>query len=90
MASETAQTVLVDIRLAGLRGEETTDEQVAQLRAEVADQYDTQSDPYYATSRLWDDGLIDPVHTRDALGLCLALAARQDEPAPGPGLVYRM
>lgn len=90
MASETAQTVLVDIRLAGMKGGETTDEQVAALRAEVAEQYDTQSDPYYATSRLWDDGLIDPVHTRDALGLCLALAARQDEPAPGPGIVYRM
>ncbi len=90
MASETAQTVLVDIRLAGMKGQDTTDEQVAALRAEVAEQYDTQSDPYYATSRLWDDGLIDPVHTRDALGLCLAIAARQDEPAPGPGIVYRM
>ncbi|MCP4039465.1 MAG: methylcrotonoyl-CoA carboxylase, partial [bacterium] len=67
-----------------------TEEQVAALRAEVAEQYETHSDPYYATSRLWDDGLIDPTHTRDALGLCLALAARQDEPAAGPGLVYRM
>ncbi len=90
MASETAQTVLVDIRLAGMKGQETTEEQVAALRAEVAEQYDTQSDPYYATSRLWDDGLIDPIDTRDALGLCLGIAARQDEPAPGPGLVYRM
>ena len=90
MSAETAQTVLVDIRLAGMKGEDTTPDQVAALRAEVAEQYETQSDPYYATSRLWDDGLIDPVDTRDALGLCLALAARQDEPAPGPGLVYRM
>ncbi|MCP5040863.1 MAG: methylcrotonoyl-CoA carboxylase [bacterium] len=90
MSAETAQTVLVDIRLAGMKGAETTDEQVAALRAEVAEQYETHSDPYYATSRLWDDGLIDPTHTRDALGLCLALAARQDEPAAGPGLVYRM
>lgn len=90
MASETAQTVLVDIRLAGMKGQETTEEQIAALRAEVAEQYDTQSDPYYATSRLWDDGLIDPMDTRDALGLCLALAARQDEPEPGPGIVYRM
>lgn len=90
MASETAQTVLVDIRLAGMKGKDTTDEQVAALRAEVAEQYDTQSDPYYATSRLWDDGLIDPIHTRDVVGLCLALAARQDEPALGPGIVYRM
>ncbi|MDJ0789743.1 MAG: carboxyl transferase domain-containing protein [Myxococcota bacterium] len=90
MSAETAQTVLVDIRLAGMKGKETTEEEVAALRAEVAEQYETHSDPYYATSRLWDDGLIDPVHTRDALGLCLALAARQDEPKPGPGLVYRM
>ncbi len=90
MSAETAQTVLVDIRLAGLKADETTPEHIAELRAEVADQYETQSDPYYATSRLWDDGLIDPVDTRDTIGLCLALAARQDEPAPGPGLVYRM
>ena len=90
MSAETAQTVLVDIRLAGMKGDDTTPEQVEALRREVADQYETQSDPYYATSRLWDDGLIDPVDTRDALGLCLRLAAIQDEPAPGPGLVYRM
>ena len=90
MSAETAQTVLVDIRLAGMKGQQTTDDQIAQLRAEVRDQYETQSNPYYATSRLWDDGLIEPEQTRDVLGLCLALAARQDEPAPGPGLVYRM
>ncbi len=90
MSAETAQTVLVDIRLAGMKGDDTTPEQVEALRREVADQYETQSDPYYATSRLWDDGLIDPVQTRDALGLCLRLAAIQDEPAPGRGLVYRM
>lgn len=90
MAASTAQTVLVDIRLAGLKGKGTSDEEIEALRAEVAHQYETQSDPYYATSRIWDDGLIDPVDTRDALGLCLALAARQDAPAAGPGIVYRM
>ncbi len=89
MSADTAQTVLVDIRLAGLSADQTTEEDVARLRAEVAEQYETQSDPYYATSRLWDDGLIDPVHTRDVLGLCLRLAARQDAPASG-GIVYRM
>ena len=90
MAAHTAETVLVDIRLGGLKAAETTDEDVAALRAEIRHQYDEQSDPYYATSRLWDDGLIDPACTRDALGLCLALAARQNEPPRGPGLVYRM
>ncbi len=90
MAADTAETVLTDIRIGGLKGAETTEEQLAEIRAEIRGQYETQSDPYYATSRLWDDGLIDPIHTRDALGLCLALAARQDEPALGPGIVYRM
>jgi 3-methylcrotonyl-CoA carboxylase beta subunit len=90
MSAETAQTVLVDIRLAGMKGGQTGAAEVAALRAEVARQYETQSDPYYATSRLWDDGLIDPADTRPALGLCLALAARQPAPATGPGLVYRM
>ncbi len=90
MSASTAETVLVDIRLGGMKGDETTDDEIAALRAEVREQYETQSNPYYATSRLWDDGLIEPEQTRDALGLCLALAARQDEPAPGPGLVYRM
>ncbi len=90
MAANTAETVLVDIRLGGLKAADTTDEDVTALRAEIRQQYEEQSDPYYATSRLWDDGLIDPACTRDALGLCLALAARQNEPARGPGLVYRM
>jgi 3-methylcrotonyl-CoA carboxylase beta subunit len=89
MSAETAQTVLVDIRVAGLRADDTTEDDLAVIRDEVAEQYRTQSDPYYATSRLWDDGLIDPADTRDSLGLCLALAARQDRPASG-GIVYRM
>ncbi|MYH71806.1 MAG: methylcrotonoyl-CoA carboxylase [Acidimicrobiia bacterium] len=90
MAAATAETVLVDVRLGGLDAEDTTEEEIAALRAEVRNQYETQSDPYYATSRLWDDGLIDPVDTRDALGLCLALASRQDDAAPSRPLVYRM
>ena len=90
MAADTAETVLVDIRVGGMKGADTSQEELDAIAAEIRGQYETQSDPYYATSRLWDDGLIDPVHTRDMLGLCLAVAARQDEPAAGPGLVYRM
>jgi len=90
MAADTAETVLVDIRMGGMLGAETSDEELAEIRSSIRGQYETQSDPYYATSRLWDDGLIDPVDTRDALGLCLSLAARQPKPAAGPGLVYRM
>ena len=90
MSAETAQTVLVDISLGGMRGASVTSEQVEEMRAEIGAQYATQSDPYYATSRLWDDGILDPVDTRDVLGLCLALAARQELGERGPGIVYRM
>ncbi len=89
MSAETAQTVLVDIRLGGLKADQTTEADIERLRAEVREQYETQSNPYYATSRLWDDGLIDPVATRDALGMALAIAARQTEP-DGAYRVFRM
>lgn len=90
MAAATAETVLVDVRLGGLDADSTDSEEIAVLRAEVREQYETQSDPFYATSRLWDDGLIDPVDTRDALGLCLALAGRCDDPGRSQPIVYRM
>ena len=51
--------------------------------------FDEQSDPYYCTARLWDDGLIEPADTRDVLGLCLAIGA-MEPPVTGPRPVYRM
>lgn len=89
MAPATAETVLSDIRLGGLRGAETTEEEVAAIKKEIRDQFTEQSDPYHATARLWDDGLIDPAKTRDVLGMCLGLAARL--PAePSKARVFRM
>ncbi|MBT3703331.1 MAG: hypothetical protein HOG12_17520, partial [Alphaproteobacteria bacterium] len=51
--------------------------------------YGEQSDPYYATSRLWDDGIIEPAQTRDVLGLCLAVTMTTPEPT-GFSPVFRM
>ena len=66
----------------GMKAADTSDERRRRAaRRGPATSTRSRAIPYYATSRLWDDGLIDPAHTRDALGLCLALAARQDEPA---------
>ena len=92
MSAETAETVLVDIRLAGMKGDQTRPTRRSpHCEPRSASQYEEQSDPYYATSRLWDDGLIDPLrHPRRPGTVPRRLAARQDEPAPGPGLVYRM
>lgn len=89
MAPKTAETVLSDIRLAGLKGAETSQEQVDQIKTEIREQFMKQSDPYHATARLWDDGLIDPIDTRDVLGLCLSLATRQPS-EPSRARVFRM
>jgi 3-methylcrotonyl-CoA carboxylase beta subunit len=52
------------------------------FKAPIREQYERQGHPYYATARLWDDGIIDPVDTRRVLGL--ALAAGLNAPAPEP------
>jgi 3-methylcrotonyl-CoA carboxylase beta subunit len=89
MSVETAQTVLVDVKKGGLAGESVSDEEIAELRGRVARQFTEQADPYYATARIWDDGLIEPAETRNVLGLCLSMAA-QVPPAEGSFRVFRM
>jgi len=56
----------------------------AETGAQLRSQYERQGHPYYATARLWDDGVIDPRDTRDALGLALSAAAN----APLPEIRY--
>ena len=46
------------------------DEQV--FKQPILDDFETQSHPYYASARLWDDGIIDPTQTRRVLGLALS------------------
>jgi 3-methylcrotonyl-CoA carboxylase beta subunit len=88
MSPEVAAGVVTELRRASLKGgaDEAT---ITELDRRTRAQFEEQSDPYYATARLWDDGLIEPDQTRDVLGLCLALAA--GEPRDGaPRPVYRM
>ncbi len=89
MSAETAQTVLVDVKAAGLSAGTQSETEIAALREKIRIQYETQSDPYYATSRLWDDGIIEPAQTRDVIGLCLALVARGHR-EPSRFRVFRM
>jgi 3-methylcrotonyl-CoA carboxylase beta subunit len=56
----------------------------------IRDQYEAQGNPYYATARLWDDGVIDPLDTRRVLALALACAARGPAPAGERYGVFRM
>jgi 3-methylcrotonyl-CoA carboxylase beta subunit len=78
MGGEQAASVLATIRRdqidAGGGGDWPAEEEEA-FKAPVRDQYEVQGDPYYATARLWDDGIIDPADTRTVLGLALSAAA---------------
>ncbi|MFX5785310.1 methylcrotonoyl-CoA carboxylase, partial [Acinetobacter baumannii] len=60
-----------------------------EFEAPIRAQYEQRGNPYYATARLWDDGIVDPLDTRDLLGLALDVASRTPLPAPAFGL-FRM
>jgi acetyl-CoA carboxylase carboxyltransferase component len=55
-----------------------------EFKRPVLEQYERESDPYFATARLWDDGILDPVQTRTALGLAFAVTLN----APFPDMRY--
>ena len=59
------------------------------FKAPIREQYEPQGSPYYATARLWDDGVIDPADTRRVLGMALAVAASVAVPEPSYG-IFRM
>ena len=80
MGGEQAAAVLATIKRDAMeaRNEQwSTDEEEA-FKAPVRARYEEEGDPYYATARLWDDGIIDPAQTRDVLGL--AFAATMNKP----------
>jgi 3-methylcrotonyl-CoA carboxylase beta subunit len=89
MSPEVATTVLTELRKGSLKGN-SGEAELAELARETTDQFTRQSDPYYATARLWDDGIIEPTQTRDVLGLCLQLLAQATPRATGPSPVFRM
>lgn len=74
MSPDVAANVVLELRRASLARGAADPDELARLEAETRWQYAEQSDPYYSTSRLWDDGILEPAKTRDVIGLCLALA----------------
>ena len=71
------------------RGEQWPAQDRATFEEPIRAQYEEQGNPYYATARLWDDGVIDPMDTRDVLGLALDVISRTPLPEPRFG-VFRM
>ncbi len=84
MSAEVAATVVTELRRASVTRGVADEAAIAELDRTTRAQFEAQSTPYYATARLWDDGIIEPEQTRDVLGLCLALASREAEPAAEP------
>ena len=73
MGGEQAASVLAQVRRDAAKRAERRSEDEA-FKAPIRAQYETQGHPYYATARLWDDGIIDPADTRRVLGLALSAA----------------
>ncbi len=83
MGGEQAAGVLATVKRDGIeaRGGEWSAEDEAAFKAPLLEQYESQGSPWYATARLWDDGIIDPADTRRVLGLGLSAAMNARVPA---------
>ena len=77
MGGEQAAGVLAMVKRAGIesKGESWSEKQEQEFKQPILDQFETQSDPLYASARLWDDGIIDPCDTRRVIALSLSATA---------------
>ena len=91
MGGEQASSVLATVKRDGIeaRGGEWSADEEEKFKAPIREQYERQGHPYYASARLWDDGVIDPADTRRVLGL--AISASMNAPIePQRYGVFRM
>jgi len=91
MGGEQAAGVLATVRRDGmaLKGGEWSAEEEEKFKAPIRSQYETQGHPYYATARMWDDGVVDPAQARRVLGLSFAATLNAPIPSTKFG-VFRM
>ena len=88
MGPEQAASVLTQVRADSYKakGTDWPKEEEEAYKQSIQDRYSHQSDPYYSSARLWDDGIIDPVDTRTVIGLSLAATEGTQIPAPQYGV----
>ncbi|MGB6538398.1 MAG: carboxyl transferase domain-containing protein [Xanthobacteraceae bacterium] len=91
MGGEQAASVLATVRRDNVEAEGKTWSQVEEeeFKQPIREQYEAEGNPYYATARLWDDGIITPTETRRVLALCLSVALNAPIPETKFG-VFRM
>ncbi|HEV2218959.1 MAG TPA: carboxyl transferase domain-containing protein, partial [Casimicrobiaceae bacterium] len=91
MGGEQAATVLATVRRDGIeaKGGSWTAEEEEAFKAPIREQYEREGHPYFASARLWDDGVIDPADTRRVLALAISAALNRPIEATSFG-VFRM
>jgi 3-methylcrotonyl-CoA carboxylase beta subunit len=87
MGGEQAASVLATVHR---DADSWSPDQAEAFKAPIREKYETEGNPYYATARLWDDGVIDPAQTRDVLGLALAACLEAPIPEQPRFGVFRM
>jgi 3-methylcrotonyl-CoA carboxylase beta subunit len=92
MGGEQAASVLAIIRQEAeqAKGNAWTADDAEKFKTPIRAQYDQQGNAYYATARLWDDGIIDPADSRTVLGQALAVGINAPAPPPTPKAINTM
>jgi 3-methylcrotonyl-CoA carboxylase beta subunit len=91
MGGEQAASVLATVRRDNIEaaGKKWSEVEEEEFKQPIREQYEAEGNPYYATARLWDDGIITPAETRRVLGLCFSVALNAPIPETKFG-VFRM
>jgi acetyl-CoA carboxylase carboxyltransferase component len=90
MGGKQASETLLGIKLQQMSkgGKEITRDEQSRLLREIQERYDKETNPYFAASRLWVDGIIDPVETRQVISMGIAMASRNPHIPPfNPGVI---
>ncbi len=91
MGGEQAAQVLATVKEQQLeaKGEKLDEGTRQSMMDKIRKRYELESSAFYSSSRIWDDGIIEPAKTREILGLCLSVTLNKPIPDPAPG-VFRM
>ena len=91
MGGEQAADVLVTVKVNRLKaqGKKMTKKEIEEMRKPILEKYEYEGNPYYSTARLWDDGILDPLETREALALGISMSLNAPIPDYRVG-IFRM
>ena len=89
MGAEQAANTLADVKIRQLQreGQQLSEEDIEAIRQPVLDSFQAESDAYYSSSELWDDGILDPLDTRNALGMAIIASLNAPFGDPGYGVL---